>query len=73
MDDFFKKTKCDRCGGNLSIRTQSWFNNHDVICGNCGDEEVKIKTKLRETHGQNFEACGIHINQLRVMAEVQNG
>ena len=39
MDEFFKKEKCDRCGGSLDEgRTQSMFNK-DVICMACKDAE----------------------------------
>ena len=31
MDDFFKKTHCDRCGAPLNVRTMSMYN-EDVIC-----------------------------------------
>ena len=40
MDDFFSKTKCDRCGGPLPIRTMSMYNT-DVICPSCKDQETK--------------------------------
>lgn len=39
MDDFFKKTTCDRCGGSLEHgRTMSMFNT-DVICMDCQKKE----------------------------------
>ena len=40
MDDFLKKTKCDRCGGPLGVRTMSMYNT-DVICTKCKDAERK--------------------------------
>ncbi len=39
MDDFFRKEKCDRCGGPLAEgRTQSMYN-ADVICVECKRKE----------------------------------
>ena len=41
MDDFFKKTRCDRCGGSLDGgRIMSMFN-EDVICMACKEKEQK--------------------------------
>ena len=40
MDEFLKKTKCDRCGNPLGTRTMSMFNT-DVICQACKDAERK--------------------------------
>lgn len=41
MDDFFTKTKCDRCGGSLtSGRIMSMFNT-DCICMECKEKERK--------------------------------
>lgn len=40
-DNFFSKTKCDRCGGSLAGgRIMSMFNT-DCICMKCKDEERK--------------------------------
>ena len=39
MDDFFKKTRCDRCGGSLDGgRTMSMFN-EQTICMACKEKE----------------------------------
>ncbi len=39
MDDFFKKTHCDRCGGTLDGgRTMSMFN-EQTICMACKEKE----------------------------------
>ncbi len=39
MDEFFRKEKCDRCGGPLTEgRTQSMYN-EDVICVECKRRE----------------------------------
>ena len=40
MDDFYTKKKCDRCGGDLAIRTMSRFNT-DCICMKCAEDERK--------------------------------
>ena len=69
MDTFFTKTNCDRCSCGLSVRTQSWFNEHEAICMECSNEEQQLKVKLRESHGRDFEGCGHHISQLRLMAK----
>ena len=37
-DDFFSKTKCDRCGGPLGIRTMSMYNT-ECICQTCKAQE----------------------------------
>lgn len=42
MDDFFKKTNCDRCGKILTVRIMSMFNK-DCICVECKNEERKRK------------------------------
>jgi hypothetical protein len=56
VDDFFTQTRCDRCGGPLTMRTMSWFNN-DTICQVCAIEEGSIRKKLPE-NGKNYEGCG---------------
>ena len=38
MDRFFAVKKCDRCGGELSVRQMSRFNT-DVLCMKCIEEE----------------------------------
>ena len=51
MDDFFKKRKCDRCGGPLDEgRTQSMYN-ADVICMEC-----KRRERGRPDYGRAVEA-----------------
>ena len=39
-DRFFTAKKCDRCGGELSVRQMSRFNT-DVLCPACIEEERK--------------------------------
>lgn len=58
MDDFFSKRNCDRCSGDLKVRTMSWFT-EQTICMKCSDEESKIKTALREKGIKDaMEGCG---------------
>lgn len=65
--DFFHKTKCDRCGGPLTIRTLSMFN-MDVICSACKDAERQrpdydeaVKADIAECKkgNRNFEGIGL--------------
>ena len=57
-DEFFGKTKCDRCGGGLRVRVLSWFT-EETICLTCSDKENKIKAKLREMGESGArEGCG---------------
>ena len=37
-DRFFTQDRCDRCGGELKVRTMSRFNT-DCICMKCAKEE----------------------------------
>ena len=39
MDDFFKKTRCDRCGGSLDGGRIMSMYNEDVICMACKEKE----------------------------------
>ena len=58
MADFLSKSNCDRCGGDLKVRTMSWFT-EGTICMTCSDKEKAIKTALREKGIQNaMEGCG---------------
>ena len=57
QDEFFTKTVCDRCGHELSIRKQSWWNN-DTICLTCSEEEMNIKNKLGANQAHELEGCG---------------
>ncbi len=51
MEEFFKKTNCDRCGGSLEGgRTMSMFN-EQVICRACKEAERK-----RPDYGRAVEA-----------------
>ena len=65
MDDFFKKTKCDRCGGPLTVRIMSMFN-EDVICMDCKEKERKrpdyreaVEADHAEIKKGNFNFKGI--------------
>ena len=57
-DPFFTKTKCDRCGGSLEVRTMSWFTT-ETICVDCCDKEDILRAELRtkEIRG-TMEGCG---------------
>jgi len=67
MDDFFKKTKCDRCGGPLTARIMSMFN-EDVICMACKEKEQKrpdYRQAVEADHAEikkgnyNFKGIGL--------------
>lgn len=57
-DEFFSKTKCDRCGGSLSIRTMSWFND-DTICLECSNKEDVLKRQMLNAghNPDSYEGC----------------
>ena len=55
----FTQDKCNRCDGDLSIKTMSWFTN-ETICDECSEKEDQIKGRMRSM-GKNpddFEGCG---------------
>lgn len=56
-DKFFNQTTCDRCSGDLKVRTMSWFT-AETICMDCSDKEERIKRKLREQGESDTEGCG---------------
>lgn len=57
MDEkFFEQEHCDRCSGDLKIRTTSWFNT-DTICGTCSIWEEVIIDKRKEDKSE-LEAVG---------------
>jgi hypothetical protein len=67
MDDFFKKTHCDRCGAKLTTRIMSMYN-LDVICMDCKevetkrpdyDEAVKADHEQIKKGNRNFEGIGL--------------
>lgn len=53
---FFKRENCERCSGDLKVRTTSWFNT-DTICGTCSMWEQVIIDK-REENKNELEAIG---------------
>lgn len=55
-DKFFQKENCDRCHGELKVRTTSWFN-RDTICLNCSLWEDKIIRNC-ETSKSDLEGIG---------------
>ena len=63
-DDFFSKTKCDRCGEELSVRIMSWFT-EETICMTCSEAEKVIKKQLRDLGIKGaMEGCGYIPNPL---------
>ncbi len=54
-DTFFTQDNCDRCGGRLTARTMSWFNDQ-TICLACSRKEDEIKRALKDP--SRFEGCG---------------
>lgn len=40
-DDFFEQENCERCYGDLKVRTTSWFN-RETVCANCSRWEDAI-------------------------------
>lgn len=60
MDNFFNKTKCDRCSNDLSKgRIMSWFN-EQTICTDCSEREIDKKKKLKNKgiNTDKLEGCG---------------
>jgi hypothetical protein len=57
MVDFFDKKNCDRCDGDLQVRTMSWFT-EETICMKCSDAESKIKEALLDAGKSDMECCG---------------
>ena len=56
-DDFFEKTRCERCRNNLDCRIQSWFT-EEVICMQCSSKEDEIKEQLKKLGFDDHEGCG---------------
>lgn len=50
-DDFFSQSHCDRCFGDLMVRTASWFN-RDTICATCSQWEEKIIEERGESKSE---------------------
>ena len=57
MDDFLTKKNCDRCSGDLKVRTMSWFT-EETICMVCAEKETEIKQALRAAGKDTLEGCG---------------
>lgn len=66
QDDFFRKTKCDRCGGELKCRQMSRFNT-DCLCPACMEQErqhpdyrkaVEAELEQIKKGNRNFEGIG---------------
>ena len=72
MDDFFKKTKCDRCHGDFNgCRTMSMFNTQ-VICMTCKEKEQQradYRKAVEADHAEirkgnyNFQGIGLDATQ----------
>lgn len=66
MDDFFTKTKCDKCGGSLERgRTMSMFN-LDCLCRHCKSNERNmpgykeaVATELEAVKNKNYNFPGV--------------
>ena len=67
MDDFFRKTHCDRCGKPLKSRIMSMFN-MDCLCLDCAEAEKQlpkykeaVEAELRaiEEGDLNFPGIGL--------------
>lgn len=55
MDEFFKKTQCDRCGGSLDGgRIMSMFN-EDCICMDCKKEETQLRDYAKAVEADHAE------------------
>lgn len=55
MDEFFKKTQCDRCGGSLDGgRIMSMFN-EDCICMDCKKEETQLRDYAKAVKADHAE------------------
>lgn len=55
-ENFFDKEACDRCHGDLMVRTTSWFNS-DTICATCARWEEAI-IKHTDKSKSELEGCG---------------
>ena len=53
MDDFFKKTRCDRCGGSLDGGRIMSMYNEDVICMACKEKEQKRSDYRKAVEADN--------------------
>ncbi len=71
-DEFFTKTRCDKCGGSLEHgRIMSRFNT-DVLCMKCSEAEKKdpeyqkaVDAELKAIHNGDYNFKGIRINEKR--------
>ena len=55
-DRFFEQQNCERCGGDLSARTCSWFTT-ETICMSCSCKEDEVRARLPDK-GRSYEGCG---------------
>ena len=69
MDDFFKKTKCDRCHGSLDgVRILSMYN-EQTICMTCKEKEQQradyrkaVEADHAEIRKGNYNVQGIGLD-----------
>lgn len=54
--DFFEQEHCERCYGDLSVRTTSWFS-RETICANCSRWEDAIISACDESRS-SLEGVG---------------
>ena len=67
-DTFFANKPCDRCGGDLQVRTMSWFT-EETICIDCMRKETEIKEALKAQgkDPRDYEGCG-HVPKIKELA-----
>ena len=77
MSDFFTKTKCDRCGGDLRASTMSRFNT-DAICMACSDDEhaapgyahaAEVELAAVQAKNYNYQGVGLSAADHAFLAE----
>ena len=54
-----RRTDCERCGGDISVRAFSWFT-LEVICGACWEKENILRRELNAQRKDlsALEGCG---------------
>jgi hypothetical protein len=72
--EFTSKANCDHCGEPLKpMRTLSWFGEHVICAGSeksCSKLEDKLKSRLRNKYGEDFEGCDKPLTEIIKMAHV---
>ena len=69
LDKFLSQKICSRCGGELTIRIMSRFN-EDVICMDCSDKEKQhprykdaMETEHEQVRGGHYNHPGLFAGQ----------